>query len=142
MTARKFSVLEAGSPRYVLARKKAISKSVYMGIALAHVTEGQIEWACSSYDGNEFETHEDVFHVDSDTPKVSHLEKLNDKIIKTVHDYANSHNYRIQAVCIGCDEATAKVVAEHPELKDPIRSMCTRFWFDIDAAPCIYTLRG
>ncbi|KAJ2698606.1 hypothetical protein FB645_005580 [Coemansia sp. IMI 203386] len=142
MTARKFSILETGSPRYVLARKRAIGQSIYMGVALSHVTEGQIEWACSSYDGNEFDTHEDVFIADTSVPKARQLEKLNDTIIRTVRDYANSHNYRIQAVCIGCDEKTAKIVADHPELQDPIRSMCTCFWFDLDAVPCIYTLRG
>ncbi|KAI9502868.1 hypothetical protein BX070DRAFT_153841 [Coemansia spiralis] len=139
---RKFSVLEAGSPRYVLARKNAISKSIYLGVAVAYNASGQFEWACSSYDGAEFETHEDVFSPQSDWPITKQLEKLNGSIIQVVRDYAHSHNYRIQGVCIGSDEETAKIVANSPELKDPIRSMCTRFWFDLDATPCIYTLRG
>ncbi|KAJ2610284.1 hypothetical protein H4S08_003682 [Coemansia sp. RSA 1365] len=139
---RKFSVLEAGSPRYVLARKKAIGKSIYLGVAVSYSSEGQFDWACSSYDGNEFVVHEDTFNASTTVTRADQLKQLNDNIIRTVHDYAASHNYRIQAVCVGCDDKTANVVAEHPKLKDPIREMCTRFWFDLDATPCIYTLRG
>ncbi|KAJ2686579.1 hypothetical protein GGH99_003452 [Coemansia sp. RSA 1285] len=139
---RKFSILEAGSPRYVLARKKAIGKSIYLGVAMAYSSSGQFEWACSSYDGSEFETHEDTFIPNPERTVPQQLEKLNDTIIEIVRDYATTHNYRIQGVCIGCDEETAKIVSKSPELKDPIRSMCTRFWFDLDATPCIYTLRG
>ncbi|KAJ2494825.1 hypothetical protein GGI11_008681, partial [Coemansia sp. RSA 2049] len=132
---RKFSILEAGSPRYVLARKKAIGKSIYLGVAMAYNSSGQFEWACSSYDGSEFETHEDTFIPNPECTVPQQLEKLNDTIIEIVRDYANTHNYRIQGVCIGCDEETAKIVSKSPELKDPIRSMCTRFWFDLDATP-------
>lgn len=140
--SRKFSVLETGSPRYLLARRKAIPKSIYLGVAIAMENEGQVEWACSSYDGTEFETHEDTFHPDTTIKEPKQLEQLNSIIIATLREYANSHNYRIQGVCIGCDEKTAQVVAENPQLKDPIRSMCTHFWFDLDVTPCTYTLRG
>ncbi|KAI8322023.1 UDP-Glycosyltransferase/glycogen phosphorylase [Martensiomyces pterosporus] len=139
---RKFSVLETGSPRYVLARKKAIAKSIYLGVAVSYDDQGQINWACSSYDGVEFESHEDTFHGTAGVKGSEQLNQLNDIIIRTVSDYATSHNYRIQGVCIGCDESTAKIVASDPKFKDPIRTMCTRFWFDLDAVPCIYTLRG
>ncbi|KAJ2159511.1 hypothetical protein GGF46_002967 [Coemansia sp. RSA 552] len=139
---RKFSVLEAGSPRYVLARKKAIGKSIYLGVALSYTSDGQFEWACSSYDGNEFANHEDTFSTSATITRVDQLKQLIDTIIQTVRDYATSHNYRIQAVCVGCDEKTSSAVAEHPELKDPIREMCTRFWFDLDATPCVFPLRG
>ncbi|KAJ1820834.1 hypothetical protein LPJ60_002978 [Coemansia sp. RSA 2675] len=142
LSHRKFSILEAGSPRYVLSRKKAIGKSIYLGVAVSYECEGQIEWACSSYDGTEFESHEDTFVTDPSSTGPEQLEKLNNIIIQTVRDFATSHNYRIQGVCIGCDEKTAKIVAADPALKCPIRSMCTRFWFDLDAAPCTYTLRG
>ncbi|KAJ1892518.1 hypothetical protein LPJ66_006296 [Kickxella alabastrina] len=139
---RKFSILETGSPRYILARRKAIGKSVYMGVALSKMKDGCVEWACSSYDGNEFETHEDVFYPDSSIPKANQLEELDDTIIEMLREYATSHNYRIQAVCIGGNAETVKIVEENPELKKPICTMCTRFWFDLDVVPCIYKLRG
>ncbi|KAJ1754731.1 hypothetical protein LPJ77_001245 [Coemansia sp. RSA 2523] len=139
---RKFSILEAGSPRYVLARKKAIGKSIYLGVAVSYTDEGKFDWACSSYDGSEFSIHEDTFFTSTTVTRVDQLKQLFDTIIRTVGDYASSHYFRIQAVCVGCDEKTASVVADHPDLKDPIREMCTRFWFDLDATPCIYKLRG
>ncbi|KAJ1726943.1 hypothetical protein LPJ61_004857 [Coemansia biformis] len=139
---RKFSILETGSPRYVLARKNAISKPVYLGVAVSYTDEGQFDWACSSYDGSEFAWHEDTFRANTAITRVDQLKQLNDTIIRTVHNYASSHNYRIQAVCVGSDEKTAAIIHEHPALKDPIHEICTRFWFDLDATPCIYTLRG
>ncbi|KAJ2780900.1 hypothetical protein H4R18_003195 [Coemansia javaensis] len=138
----KFNVLETGSPRYVQARREAISRSIYLGVAVSYSSDGKFDWACSSYDGCEFVGHEDTFSASTTITRAGQLKQLNDNIIKTVRDYAVSHNYRIQAVCVGCDEKTAAIVAEHPDLKDPIREMCTRFWFDLDAAPCVYTLRG
>ncbi|KAJ2767421.1 hypothetical protein IWQ57_003954 [Coemansia nantahalensis] len=139
---RKFSILETGSPRYVLARKHAISKPIYLGVAVSYSDAGLFDWACSCYDGSEFTSHEDTFTSCPAITRVDQLKQLNDTIIRTVRTYAESHNYRIQAVCVGCDEKTAAIVAEHPALKDPIREMCTQFWFDLDATPCIYTLRG
>ncbi|KAJ1964178.1 hypothetical protein GGI12_001582 [Dipsacomyces acuminosporus] len=139
---RKFSILETGSPRYIIARRNAVSKPIYLGVAISYDASGQLSWACSSYDGTEFECHEDTFVGSVHATGADRLRELNDIIIQTVHDYATSHNYRIQGACIGCDESTARLVRDDPELKDPIRAMCVRFWFDLDATPCVYTLRG
>ncbi|ORX73801.1 hypothetical protein DL89DRAFT_280346 [Linderina pennispora] len=139
---RKFSFLETGSPRYILARNKAIPKSIYLGVAISFDKNGDIEWACSSYDGTDFQNHEDTFKGSSGVSNLEQLNQLNDQIINVVGEYSNSHNFRIQGVCIGCDEATSKVIEADPALINPVREMCTRFWFDLDATPCIYKLRG
>ncbi|KAJ1677725.1 hypothetical protein EV182_005566, partial [Spiromyces aspiralis] len=141
---RRFSFWDVENPQSVVMPRTGIRKAVYMGVTISE-EDNVLKWASTCYDGSEFlGFHEDVMDVGDIMDTQSRWASVANKIVHTLSQYTGSHNYRIQAVGIGYDQALRQAHKEEVDRLQfhPLEFAATRFWFEMDVIPFIIEVSG
>ena len=140
---RRLSFWDVEGPQnMVLKHKRFLRKSVYMGVVMRE-DENILRWALTCYDGAEFlGFHEDIMDVGDILDPEFRWECITNKIVHTLNQYMTSHNYRIQAVCIGQYDNVINSQSKASFKLNPLHVAAARFWFELDAITYITEVKG